>query len=155
MSNLTIEIKANELTEAILTLAKALTNGGSVRTPFQQESITVPNMAPVQQFQPVQQMQQPVQQQPVQQQPFVAPTQQPFVAPAQQPVQQMQQPVQTIAPSYSTEQLAIAATQLVDAGKRNDLLSLLQGFGVGALTQLPKERFGEFATALRQMGAKL
>lgn len=59
------------------------------------------------------------------------------------------------APSYAMEDLARAASQLMDAGKQQDLLGLLAQFGVQALTQLPKERYGEFATALRQMGAKL
>ena len=63
-------------------------------------------------------------------------------------------PVAT-APAYAMEDLARAASQLMDAGKQQDLLGLLAQFGVQALTQLPKERYGEFATALRQMGAKL
>ena len=53
------------------------------------------------------------------------------------------------------EQLAVAATQLVDAGRREELVQLLRQFGVEALTQLPKEQYGAFATALRQMGAKI
>jgi hypothetical protein len=53
------------------------------------------------------------------------------------------------------EQLAVAATQLVDAGRRNDLVSLLGSFGVQALTQLPKEHYGVFATQLRAMGARI
>lgn len=63
-------------------------------------------------------------------------------------------PVAT-APAYAMEDLARAASQLMDAGKQQDLLGLLAQFGVQALTQLPKERYGEFATTLRQMGAKL
>lgn len=132
MSNLTIEIKANELTEAILALANAL-SGYEVQA--QQDTVIAPFIPPVQQVQQVQQQ----------------PVQQPIQQPVQQPVQQI--PVQQA--TYSTEQLAIAATQLVDAGKRNDLVQLLQSFGVGALTQLPKERYGEFATQIRAMGAKL
>jgi len=53
------------------------------------------------------------------------------------------------------EQLAVAATPLIDGGKRQELVDLLSAFGVQALTQLPKERYGEFATALRQLGAKI
>lgn len=64
-------------------------------------------------------------------------------------------PVPTTAPTYSTEQLAVAATQLVDAGRRIDLLNLLSTFGVQALTALPKEQYGAFATQLRVMGAKI
>ncbi|WP_156900226.1 hypothetical protein [Alicyclobacillus contaminans] len=63
--------------------------------------------------------------------------------------------VPTAAPSYTLEQLAVAATQLVDAGRRTELVNLLSSFGVQALTELPKEQYGAFATKLREMGAKL
>ncbi|UTW68639.1 hypothetical protein KHA80_14140 [Anaerobacillus sp. HL2] len=43
----------------------------------------------------------------------------------------------------------------VDAGKREALVQLLQSFGVQALTALPKEQYGAFATKLREMGAKI
>lgn len=63
--------------------------------------------------------------------------------------------VPTTAQTYTKDQLAVAATQLVDAGRREELVQLLSQFGVSALTQLPKEQYGAFATALRQMGAKI
>lgn len=59
------------------------------------------------------------------------------------------------APTYTMEQLAVAATQLIDAGRRNDVVGLLSSFGVQALTALPKDQYGAFATQLRAMGAKL
>ncbi|MEW6663038.1 MAG: hypothetical protein ACOY9Y_02260 [Bacillota bacterium] len=81
---------------------------------------------------------------------------------------QVQTPAQTPAPApvpvsgvpttpqtYTMEQLAVAATQLVDAGRRAELVSLLASFGVQALTALPKEHYGTFATQLRAMGAKI
>ncbi|MMZ69739.1 hypothetical protein D1872_326350 [compost metagenome] len=74
----------------------------------------------------------------------------------QAPVQQPQpQAVPTSAPTYTMEQLAVAATQIVDAGRRNELVQLLSAFGVQALTALPKEQYGAFATKLREMGAKI
>jgi hypothetical protein len=45
--------------------------------------------------------------------------------------------------------------QLVEAGRRAELVNLLASFGVEALTQLPDDKLGDFATALRGMGAKL
>jgi hypothetical protein len=63
--------------------------------------------------------------------------------------------VPTSAQTYSMEQLAVAATQIVDAGRRTELVSLLNSFGVQALTALPKEHYGAFATQLRAAGAKL
>lgn len=73
------------------------------------------------------------------------------------PVQPQPEPVSvpTAAQSYSMDQLAVAATQLMDAGKRNELLQLLASFGVNALTELPKEQYGNFATQLRGLGAKI
>lgn len=64
-------------------------------------------------------------------------------------------PVPTSTQTYTLEQLAVAATPLADAGRRNDLVGLLNSFGVSALTQLPKEHYGAFATQLRAMGAKI
>lgn len=114
----------------------------------------------------------PVQQQPVAPMPSQAiatqpiyPTSMPGTAvnprPPTGPIQQQIQPAsQTVvptsqAPTYTMDQLAVAATQLVDAGKRDALLTILANFGVQALTELPKARYGEFATALRQQGVKI
>lgn len=97
---------------------------------------------------PVQQQQQqavPTQQAPVQQQ---APT-----TPASQ--QQQPQAVPTSAPTYTFDQLAVAATQLMDAGRMADLQQLLSSFGVQALMELPETQFGAFATKLRELGAKI
>ncbi len=63
--------------------------------------------------------------------------------------------VPTTTQSYSMEELAIAATQLMDAGRREDVVALLSQFGVQALTLLPKEQYGAFATKLRELGAKI
>lgn len=63
--------------------------------------------------------------------------------------------VPTSSQTYTMEQLAVAATQLVDAGRRSELVSLLQTFGVQALTALPKEQYGAFATQLRALGSKI
>lgn len=59
------------------------------------------------------------------------------------------------APAYTYDDLAHAAAPLMDAGKTPELQALLRSYGVQALTQLPKERYGEFATALRSMGARI
>lgn len=94
------------------------------------------------------------------------PTQQPTAVPTapannQQPVYQNTytpaQPaaVPTSEVTYTIDQLAVAATQLVDAGKRDELLQLLSEFGVQALTALPRELYGAFATKLREKGAKI
>ncbi|MCU7380829.1 hypothetical protein OBO34_21170 [Clostridiales Family XIII bacterium ASD5510] len=76
---------------------------------------------------------------------------QPPQAPA--PVEQPAVPTQTTA--YTQEQLALAATQLMDANKKQAVLDLLARYGVQALTMLPQEQYGAFATDLRALGAKL
>lgn len=85
------------------------------------------------------------------QQPAAASVQQPAAAPVAAPVA----PVPTAVQGYTQDQLAVAATQLVDQGRRVELVGLLNAFGVPALTALPREQYGNFATQLRAMGAKL
>ncbi|WP_407873222.1 hypothetical protein [Paenibacillus melissococcoides] len=80
------------------------------------------------------------------------------VAPPQAPVAPAQAApvgVPTAAPAYTLEQLGVAAGPIVDAGRSGELTSWLQQRGVQALTQLPKELYGEFATYLRSLGAKI
>lgn len=107
--------------------------------------------------QPVQPVQQvaPATPQPVQTQQMVPvtppPVQQAPVAPP--PVQQA--PVQTAAPSYTADDLARAAMTLMDSGRQGDLINLLAQFGTDALTHLPQEQYGAFATALRGLGAPI
>lgn len=69
------------------------------------------------------------------------------------PVQQA--PVQTAAPSYTADDLARAAMTLMDSGRQGDLINLLAQFGTDALTHLPQEQYGAFATALRGLGAPI
>lgn len=56
---------------------------------------------------------------------------------------------------YDLPKLQLGAAQLMDAGKQQELLALLQSFQVQALTLLPKEQYGAFANKLRELGAKL
>lgn len=100
---------------------------------------------------------------PAQPVPTAVPTFQPQAPVNQQdPTPQLQvvptaqtQAVPTSAPTYTRDQLAVAATQLVDAGRREDLVQLLATFGAPALMSLPQEQYGAFATKLREMGAKI
>lgn len=64
--------------------------------------------------------------------------------------------VPTAAPTYTIQELANAAKGILDAGNVEKLKALLTDqFGVKALTELAPERYGEFATAIRAMGAKI
>lgn len=119
-----------------------------------QEAAAQPSntQAPVQQFPAVHNTAVPVQAAPVQ----TIPAQ---TAPVQtSPIQTA--PVQTAVPTstvaYTMDDLARAGMSLMDCGKQAELQKLLkEGFGVDALPQLPKEQYGAFATALREMGAQI
>ncbi len=64
-------------------------------------------------------------------------------------------PTTAMAQGYTLEQLQVAAAGLSSMGKMQQILGLLQRFGIQAMTELPKERYGEFATALREAGAQI
>lgn len=64
-------------------------------------------------------------------------------------------PLPTTTPTYTQEQIALAAAQIMDAGRQTELIQLLGSFGVQAVTQLPAEQYGAFATSLRSMGARI
>lgn len=68
-------------------------------------------------------------------------------------VPQTMVPTTAVAQEYTYDQLAVAAAGLMNAGKGQQLHNILQNFGVQAMTELPKERYGEFATAIRAEGA--
>lgn len=59
----------------------------------------------------------------------------------------------TSAPQYDFNQIATATMQLQEAG--HNLYEIWAPFGIQALNQLPKERYAEYAAALRQRGAKI
>ena len=93
----------------------------------------------------------------------------PTVAPAQTvPLAPSVTPAAPVAPSpgqniavptskatYTLDDLARAAVTLMDSGRQTDLQQLLQSFGVASLPELSTARYGEFATALRTMGAPI
>ena len=58
-------------------------------------------------------------------------------------------------PQYTVEQIMQAGATLMDAGKVNDLIALLQSFGIQAVKDLKPEQLGAFATELRKLGAKI
>lgn len=82
--------------------------------------------------------------------PAPAPVQAPVTpAPAPAPV-----PVAP-APTYNRDQIMTAGAALIDAGKINELMGLLNSFGVQAVTQLKQDQLGAFATELRKLGAQI
>lgn len=57
--------------------------------------------------------------------------------------------------SYTFDDLAVASAKLRDDGKLNELVTILKDFGVQAITELPEDRYPDFAERLRQLGADL
>lgn len=62
-------------------------------------------------------------------------------------------PTATATPTYSMKQLAVAATGLIDAGKMQDVQNTLASLGAQTLMDLPQEKYGEFASAIKAIGA--
>lgn len=86
------------------------------------------------------------------------PVAQPAAAPA--PVAQpAPAPVPAAAPTtaraFRFEDIQLAATSLCDTGKRAEVLALLAKYGIQALSALPAEQYGAFATELRGLGAQI
>lgn len=63
--------------------------------------------------------------------------------------------VPTTAPSYTRDDLSRAAMTLMDKGMQVQLQQLIQSYGVNSLVELPQDQYGNFATALRGMGAQI
>lgn len=87
--------------------------------------------------------------------PVTVPVDQPVQQPMQQPIQAPPTGIPTSDVNYTYEQLAVAMSSLVDAGKMDAIRALLNRFNIPSLMQLPKEQYGALANELRQMGAKL
>lgn len=149
-----VEIKGlKELTDAVRALAgvpgeqAAPVSAPAQMTEASQAAYAAPAPAPVS---PV--VQQGYGQMPVQ--PVTAPAgmgmQQPAVPVAPMPV-----PTTAVAQTYTIEQLQVAAAGLSSMGKMPQVMGILQQFGIQAMTELPPERYGEFAVALREAGAQI
>ena len=141
-TNFTLDVNIH-LPAAVLDFLERLSTGHAVSGPaVQAASIPAPaaqpSPAPV-----------PVTPVPVAQ-PAAAP------APAAQPVPA---PAPAAAPTtaraFQFEDIQLAATSLCDTGKRAEVLALLAKYGIQALSALPAEQYGAFATELRGLGAKI
>lgn len=61
------------------------------------------------------------------------------------------------APAFTLEQVSKAGADLITAqpAKMQELMALLQQYGVQTIQALPADKLGAFATALRGMGAQI
>lgn len=153
-----ITIVAPELTEAINNLAAAIGGGAKANTSLAANPTQSPSSGVAQNVQPAPN----VQAGPA---PMNGPTLTYPSNPAPMPAPPVQQaaPVNFPAPGiplaqppkYTVDQIMQAGATLMDAGKANELINLLHSFGVQAVMDLKQEQLGAFATALRELGAKI
>ncbi len=64
-------------------------------------------------------------------------------------------PVSNTIVEYTIDQMSFAMGRAVDMGKMTDLQNILASFGVQALNQLPKEKYGELAMKLKGIGVEV
>lgn len=88
-----------------------------------------------------------------------APAPQPQPIPAQNAAQQNPTtgglPTSTTPQSYTQDQIAVAMTGLVDRGMQPQVMAILSAMGCQTLLQVPKERYPELVTKLREAGAAI
>ena len=100
--------------------------------------------------------------------PPVAPVTQPTtvapVAPTSAPVPTTPAPQQVtptptvpVAPvkEYTLEEIQVALQPIMDAGRTNEIVGLMQKYKVASLPELPKEQFPNLVVDLRNMGARI
>lgn len=100
--------------------------------------------------------------------PPVAPVAQPTpVAPAvptsvsvpttPEPPQAQPTPAVPVAPvkEYTLEEIQVALQPLMDAGRTNEIVGLMQKYKVASLPELPKDQFPNLVVDLRNMGARI
>lgn len=142
MLEVKVTIVAPELSGAINNLAAAIGGKVAQSAPAAPVAQQMPAPAPTAPVTP---------QMPAQPVPMAAPT--PVAnAPASYPA-----PNVPLAPppQYTVDQIMAAGATLMDAGKVNELMNLLHSFGVQAVMDLKPEQLGAFATAMRELGAKI
>ena len=142
MLEMTITVKAPDLTGAITQLAEALSGRKETEAPV---TVNPSEQAPVERIDEHAEKISPA---PVAAVPVSSKPSSASAAPAAAPVA-------TSAPTYTIDAIAKAGTSLVDAGKMDALLALLSKYNIQAVTQLDPAQYGAFATELRGLGAQI
>lgn len=57
--------------------------------------------------------------------------------------------------AYSFEQIQLACAKVSQAGKRNELQGLINGFGLNSLLELKEEQYNDFVLKLREIGGSI
>lgn len=66
-------------------------------------------------------------------------------------------PAVPVAPvkEYTLEEIQVALQPIMDAGRTNEIVGLMQKYKVASLPELPKEQFPNLVVDLRNMGARI
>ena len=74
-----------------------------------------------------------------------------------EPTQAPPTPAVPVAPvkEYTLEEIQVALQPLMDAGRTNEIIGLMQKYKVASLPELPKEQFPSLVVDLRNMGARI
>lgn len=141
----------SELTEAIRRLA--MQQGGPAASTAGSQAVNMPVSMPPAQTPPMQAPPVPTTQQTP---PYLAQQGMPGQnAPMGQGAPMPQVPTTATVQEYTIEQLQVAAAGLTSAGKMPQVMGILQGFGIHAMTELQKGQYAAFAAALREAGAQI
>lgn len=73
------------------------------------------------------------------------------------PVQAPPTPAVPVAPvkEYTLEEIQVALIPIMDAGRTNEIVGLMQKFGVSDLTKVPKDSYPQLIQDIRNMGARI
>lgn len=76
---------------------------------------------------------------------------------APEPTQAPPTPAVPVAPvkEYTLEEIQVALQPLMDAGRTNEIVGLMQKYKVASLPELPKDQFPNLVVDLRNMGARI
>ena len=66
-------------------------------------------------------------------------------------------PAVPVAPvkEYTLEEIQVALQPLMDAGRTNEIVGLMQKYKVASLPELPKDQFPNLVVDIRNMGARI
>lgn len=73
------------------------------------------------------------------------------------PQQATPTPAVPVAPvkEYTLEEIQVALQPLMDAGRTNEIVGLMQKYKVASLPELPKDQFPNLVVDIRNMGARI
>lgn len=74
-----------------------------------------------------------------------------------EPQQAPPTPAVPVAPvkEYTLEEIQVALIPIMDAGRTNEIVGLMQKYGVSDLTKIPKDSYPQLIQDIRNMGARI